>query len=129
MDPNPFKHPAVVLARLRDGIEPALFAAGFSFDGRNKPDRPFYLFLDYARGDTLFRLARDRRDNSDSFGFVAELMEPPDRYVSIAILDCRDLADWPPASLSAEIQVRMDAFVATVNSFLRERFRASGQAD
>jgi hypothetical protein len=43
MDPNPFKHPAIILAKIRTAIEPSLLAAGFQFNGRNKPSRPIYL--------------------------------------------------------------------------------------
>ena len=53
-DPSPFKHPAIILAKIRDAIEPSLAAAGFKFDGRNKPRTPVYLYLDYSRGDELF---------------------------------------------------------------------------
>lgn len=37
VDPNPFKHPAIILAKVRANLEPSLLAAGFRFDGRNKP--------------------------------------------------------------------------------------------
>ena len=78
MDPNPFKHPAVILARLRIAIEPSLSAAGFQFDGRNKPEAPVHLYLDYSRGDELFRLSWDKRERSGFIGFVAEMLREPE---------------------------------------------------
>ncbi len=62
MDPNPIKNPAVLLAHVRDAIEPALLAAGFRLEGRNDPRRrsePPHLWIDYSQGQELASIRWD----------------------------------------------------------------------
>jgi hypothetical protein len=119
MDPNPYKHPAIILAALRSAIEPSLSAAGFRFEGRNKPSKPIYLYLDYSRRGELFRLAWDRRDSNRFLGFTAELgSEAEEGYTTVAKCDLSGIARTPTQSVMAELQVRIDSFVKTVNAFL-----------
>ena len=62
MDPNPIKHPAVLLARVREAIEPVLRDAGFRYEGRNDPRRrrgPRHLWIDYRRGQEVVSLDWD----------------------------------------------------------------------
>lgn len=118
MDPNPFKHPAILLARLRSAIEPSLSAAGFRFEGRNKPAQPVYLYLDYARQGQMFRLAWDTRDSDHFLGLIAELVSEPEGYATIAKCDLSSIARLPRNQTTAEIQNRMDLFARTVNEYL-----------
>lgn len=118
MDPNPFKHPAVILAKIRNAIEPSLWAAGFCFDGRNKPNVPLHLFLDYSRAGQLFRLAWDRRDSDQFIGFVAEVYDESQGHRTIAVAEFSDIAGMPKAKVTAEFEMRVDSFATAVNDFL-----------
>jgi hypothetical protein len=118
MDPYPFKHPAIVLARIRDGIEPSLRAAGFQSDGRNKPSTPLHLYLDYARAGELFRLSWDRRDSTRFLGFTAEFLRDSEEVILVAADDLSDLASVPKRQSTPAIQVRIDSLVAAINAFL-----------
>ncbi len=124
MDPNFLKHPAVILAKMRNAIEPSLVAAGFSFDDRNKPSVPLHLFLDYSRQESLFRLSWDRRDSNEFLGFKAEFLTAPDGYRLIAVMDLSDMCHVPQKEASAILQTRMDSFIAAVVSFLNSVGRA-----
>jgi hypothetical protein len=118
MDPNPFKHPAVVLAKIRSAIEPSLSAAGFRFEGRNKPSTPVYLYLDYMREDDLFRLSWDRRDSDHFIGFTAELAPGSEGYKPIARSDLSYIAKMPKEKTTAEIQLQIDSFAKVIKAFL-----------
>jgi hypothetical protein len=114
MDPNPFKHPAIILAKTRDAIEPSLDAAGFSFDTRNKPPVPIYLYLDYTRSDGLFRLSWDRRDSNNFIGFVAELILESDGNDSVTSWDLSYTAKLPRESMTVEIEAQIASFADSV---------------
>jgi hypothetical protein len=58
MDPNPIKHEAVLLARVRDGILPALTRAGFQLDSRNKGGS--HLWIDFCRNEETLSLRFDK---------------------------------------------------------------------
>jgi hypothetical protein len=84
MDPNPIKHEAVLLAYVRDSIEPSLIAAGFHFDSRNKPpaNHGHSLWIGYSRGSQtlsvrfdrwIARLAAELLDNRGDVRIVAEV--------------------------------------------------------
>jgi|GEM_PF-933969 len=118
MDPNPIKHPAVMLARVRDAIEPALLAAGFRLQGRNHPERPVFLWIDYTDGARVFHLAWDRRDSNRFIGLVAELIEEPDGITTVASEDFAGVEEVRSQG-SAKFQQRIEAFAATVNAFLQ----------
>jgi hypothetical protein len=118
MDPYPFKHPAIILARIRKAVEPSLVAAGFQFDGRNKPARPVYLYLDYSRPAEVLRLAWDRHDSNNFIGLTATLLGGSGDETRIAAIDLSELAHLPKRQTTPALQMRMDAFVAAVQHFL-----------
>ena len=118
MDPNPYKHPAIILTKIRTAIEPSLLATGFRFDRRNKPSKPLHLYLDYSRQGELFRLSWDRRDSNHFIGFTAEIVGEPDGCKIIAKTDLSGIAKLPKNEATAEIQIRIDSFVEAVNAFL-----------
>jgi hypothetical protein len=118
MDPYPFKHPAIILARIRKAVEPSLVAAGFQFDGRNRPTRPVYLYLDYFRSAEVLRLAWDRRDSNSFIGLTAVRFGDAGDETRVAATDLRDLAHLPKQQTTAALQLRMDAFVDAVQQFL-----------
>src|SRR5437016_1890526 len=90
MDPNPIKHPAVLLARTRRAVEPLLVGKGFRFEGRNKPERPLFLYIDYARGADVLRISWDRRKSNQFIGLVAELTTEQGSHLVIAETDFTD---------------------------------------
>jgi hypothetical protein len=118
VDPYPFKHPAIILARIRNAVEPSLFAAGFQFDGRNQPTSPVYLYLDYSRTDELLRLAWDRRDSNCFIGLTAELFGVSERHAAIVAINVSELVKISRRHITAEIQSRIDSFVEGVSAFL-----------
>jgi hypothetical protein len=62
MDPNPVKHLAVLLARVREAIEPVLCEAGFTYEGRNKVRgirAPQHRWIHYCRGQEVVSLDLD----------------------------------------------------------------------
>ncbi len=121
MDPYPFKHPAVILARIRKRIEPSLLAAGFRFDGRNKPPRPVHIYLDYSRASELFRLSWDRRDSNHFVGFVAELLSGEDEFRVITKADLSYLAKVPKRAVTGELRTQIDRFIDAVSGFFAGR--------
>jgi hypothetical protein len=119
MGPSPFKHPAVILANVRDAIEPSLSAAGFEFDGRHRPQKPIYPYLDYSRPGMLFRLAWDRRNECNFLGMIVELLDDAGEYQAVATLDFSGLSfTWSPGRIATEVTSRIEVFVATFNGFL-----------
>jgi len=120
MDPNPFKHPAILLAGIRKAIEPSLFSAGFQFDGRNKPDKPLYLYLDYSRPGELFRLSWDRRDSNRFIGLTAEILGDSEQPTTISTISLSGVAHLPKHEVTAAVQMRMDSFVGAVKAFLNK---------
>lgn len=62
MDPNPIKHPAVLLARVRDAIAPILLEVGYTFDCRNHPIDPGreHLWIDFTHGPDILSLRWNR---------------------------------------------------------------------
>ena len=84
MDPMPIKHSAVLLAHIRDEIEPSLGAAGFRFDARNHPpdNHCASLWIDYLRQSDVFslrwersitRLAAERLDEQGNVEVLADV--------------------------------------------------------
>lgn len=64
MDRYPIKNPGVLLARVRDLLEPLFLRAGLQFENRNDPrvDRgPRHLWIDYSRGKEVVSLRLDFR--------------------------------------------------------------------
>ncbi len=119
MDPNPFKHPAIMLARIRDAIAPSLAAAGFKLVGRNKPPTSVHLYIDYSRGNDLFRLSWDRRDSNQFIGFVAEFIHEPDILESIISMDLSYISKLPHAAVTPEVQTQIDAIAKSINIYLK----------
>ena len=118
MDPHPYKHPAIMLARIREALEPSILAAGFRFEVRNNPQRPVHLFLDYVRGRDCFRIAWDRRESDTFIGFTAELIQEPDCLVTVVATDLTGVGPMPSRQLTAEITRRLDLFVLGVRRVL-----------
>ena len=119
MDPNPFKHPAVMLAKIRDAIAPNLAAAGFVLEGRNKPERPVHLYIDYSRGNELFRLSFDRRESERFIGFIAEFMLEPDRLETLTSSDLSSIGKLPRNTIAIELEQELEKFADSINQCLR----------
>jgi hypothetical protein len=120
MDPYPFKHPAVLLARVRDLLEPTFLGAGFRFESRNDPrvDRgPRHLWIDYSRGEEVISLRLDFRQAILSLSVI-------DQAGNVRQIAGTSFEDCP----INEITERVDQFVENVRQ--SEFFtRSPGQPD
>ena len=116
MDPFPIKHPAVALAKIHEALQPSLKAAGFQFDGRNNYS-PTYLYIDYARGSDLFRVAWDRRCRGeiDQFiGFVAEILLEDEQLETIRSHNAAELSKHSRDKLAREFSKLIADFTDAV---------------
>lgn len=115
MDPNPIKHAGVLMKRVRSEVEPALFAAEFVFEGRNKPVRGApgseHLWLDYGRPGMLFRL----RFEPCNAQLIAETIDEKCAYCSAVKTDLCHM-DKPPTT--AELLTRINDFNVAVIEFI-----------
>ncbi|MHC5537893.1 zinc-ribbon domain-containing protein [Singulisphaera rosea] len=115
-DPNHYKDPKRLLAKLRSDIEPEILLARYAFVHRSKPVGPVY-FLDYSRSDSLLTLSWHKYYRE----LVAELwLEDTDELRVIAKSDFSEIRS------RLDIEARMPEFVATVRSFLASQ--GEGQA-
>ena len=115
VDPNPIKHEAVLLARVREAIEPALVAAGFRYRDRNKPRSNWgqSLWIDYVRSGETFSIRWDRANA----GLAAEVMDSQRRVEVIAGVT------FDKVRSTDELLSRVTPFVAQINRFLGEAVR------
>jgi hypothetical protein len=97
-----------------------LLAAGFQFEGRNKPSKPLHLYLDYPGPGGLFRLSWDRRDSDRFIGVTAELLGPSDRHTTIAATSFSGVVGEPKRRITPVVQMQIDSFVDTVNAFMSD---------
>ncbi len=63
-------------------------------------------------------MAWDRRDSDRFLGITAEFLNAAEGYRPIAAVDLSGIAELPRQSQTTEVQLRIDAFVETVNGFL-----------
>jgi hypothetical protein len=111
MDRKPIKNPAVLIADLRERLQPSLLDAGFLFD-RKYPDRwrggP--TSVDYRRGDAVFSL----HWNARSGDLVAEYMTGGADVQRIACVSIRGV------EANAELMGRVHPLLHKVTVFLAE---------
>lgn len=94
---------------VRAEIEPAILAAGFVFEARNKPQQPGErVWIDYRRGDEVFSFAFEPRRAQ----FVAELLEKDGGCHDVAIT----AFDMPRTR--KDIMATIKAFASSVNDFM-----------
>ena len=121
MDPNPIKHQAVLLAHIRDAIEPSLIAASFHFDARNKPpaSHGYSLWIDYVRDGETFSIRFDRWIAR----LAAELLGSDGRVQVIAEVH------FNRPRTNSELMNEVTPFIARINVFLKQRAVASRKVD
>lgn len=112
MDPNPIKHEAVLLAHIRDEIEPLLFASGFRFGGRNNPPSKHghSLWIDYVRGNDTLSIRFDRWIAR----MAAEILDGQGRVQIVAEVNFDS-----PVKSNAELMDRVVPFIVSINDFVR----------
>lgn len=115
-DPNSYKSPGLLLARIRREVEPSLVAAGFGLSGRSRRNARSRLFYDYNRGDELLTISWDHRIG----GLLAERLANADAVVeTIAVVKFGSLRT------AAEIEDRFAPFVAAVVGYVERSSTAS----
>lgn len=109
-DPNPIKHLGTLMKHLRRELEPAMFGAGFSFDGQKKFSRfgQGLAWLDYSRQEMLFRILFERHNAR----LVAEVVDEESGHRNEVITDM----DAPRSQ--RELMERIDEFSLGVRRFL-----------
>lgn len=107
-DPHPIKHLGGLMKRVRLALEPALAAAGFSFDARNRPRGDESMWIDYQRPGLVLRVLFDRRRAS----LVAECVEQDAEYREFASTSLDGMRS------SQELRERLEAFCGQVIAFL-----------
>ena len=108
-DPNPFKNPGLLLAKVRSTIEPDLLSAGYRPAGRNRRDARRTLFIDYNRSDEVVTLSWDQHQAR----LAAELL-------TSGGADLRTIAvvEFSGVRSTSDIEARLASFLAAVRSFL-----------
>ncbi len=108
-DPNPYKNPGLLFAKVRSEIEPELLSAGYRPSGRNKRDARCTLFIDYSRSDDVFTLSWDQHQAR----LTAELL-------TTRGADLRTIATaaFSGVRSTSDIEARLAPFMAAVRSFL-----------
>src|SRR2546421_10553292 len=109
MDPNPIKSSGVLLARVRDAIEPTLLRAGFRLDHRNDPRvtlGPKHRWIHYARGQE--RLSLDWDDWKAKLSLM--LVDEHGTIHEIAVVS------YEGAHVSANLLDRTAQFILAVQS-------------
>lgn len=107
-DPNPIKHHGTAIKRIQQAIDPAMKAAGFTFDRRVILHERWSAILDYSRGSLQLTCWYDRPNAA----LIAEIMNE-EEY-------CSEIANVPfnaPTS-QAEILERLTVFSDAVIAFV-----------
>lgn len=108
-DPNPIKHVGALIKRIRVGIEPDLFAAGFQLESRSDPTDPLSAWIGYARPGLSLHCGLD----TVLAGLTAETIDGAGNcqaIASVALESCRS---------SSELLERIAEFVTAVRESVR----------
>jgi Probable zinc-ribbon domain len=108
-DPNPYKNPGLLLAKVRSEIEPQLLSRGYRLAGRNSRSAPRRLFIDYSQAEDLLTFSWDQHHARLTADFLSP-GEPKVRTIATA--------DFSGATSTAEIDARLGVFLASVVRFL-----------
>jgi hypothetical protein len=116
-DPNPYKNPGLLLAKVRSDIEPKLLSAGYRLVGRSRRRSGRAKFIDYGRSEDLFTLSWDQHEAR----LAAELLTGGGT-------DLREIAaaGFSGVRTTPDIEARLAPFMASIHGYLdREVVRAS----
>jgi hypothetical protein len=107
-DHQPIRHVGTLMKLVRAEIEPAILAAGFVFEERNKPRQPGErAWIDYNRTGSVFSIAFERKPR-----LVAELLDETAKCRIVAVTEF----DAPRSG--EDIMATIKAFASTVNEFM-----------
>jgi hypothetical protein len=108
-DPNPYKNPGLLLARLRREIEPRLLSVGYQRVGRNPRGARHTLFVDYTRCNEQFTLSWDQHR--------ARLTA---RRLTAGGADVEEIAkaEFDGVMSTSDIEARLAPFKVSVGRFL-----------
>lgn len=99
-----------LLRLLRTEIEPTLCAAGFSFEGRNKPRHPWErAWISYERRGEVFSFSFDQRYRR----LDAELLQPSGDVLSVAVIELQ-------GPRRAQVTAAIKELAAAVTTFLAD---------
>lgn len=79
-DPNPKKHIATLMKRLRSKLEPFLLQAGFRFDGKIHLPSQWTIAIHYSKDQLLFACTYNRVTAT----LICETLDPLETYTEIA---------------------------------------------
>ena len=105
---QPIRHIGHLMKLVRGEIEPAIMAAGFTFDSRNRPQNPCErVWIDYKRRGQVFSIAFEREPR-----LVAELLEDDGSCRVVA------MAEFDKPRTRADIMATVKAFSTGVVEFM-----------
>ncbi len=111
-DKQPIRHIGTLMKLVRAEIEPAILAAGFAFEARNKPRQTRERsWIDYRRNGQLFSFAFEVGLERPA-RFVAELLEENGACRIVAVTELGKPRD------RAEIMATIKVFAAAVTEFI-----------
>ena len=97
MDPYPIKNAGILLARVRDEIQPSLHAHGFEHSDRRRPGRHGGTgWIDYSSGDSVFSLHWNPRTTE----LTAQLLASDGEIQVIGKVTLRETRDDPGGVLN-----------------------------
>lgn len=109
---QPITHGGAVMKLVRADVEPAILAAGFAFEARNKPmDWCERVWIDYKRCDQLLSLAFEIGREHPA-RLVAELLE------GNGVCQTGAVAEFDKPRTRAEILATIKSFASAVKEFL-----------
>jgi hypothetical protein len=111
MDPNPIKHPAVLIAHIRDELEPALKASGFRYSGRNNVAYGGSRWIDYTNDAMTLSIRFDHQP--ERIRLIAETLDGLGQVRVIAEVDCQG-----PVRSHLQLMGRVRPFIDSINSHL-----------
>ncbi len=107
-DHQPIRHIGTLMKLVRAEIEPAILAAGFVFEERNKPRQPGErAWIDYNRNGSVFSIAFEREPR-----LVAELLDETGKCRIVAV------TEFDAPRTRADIMATIKAFASAVSEFM-----------
>jgi hypothetical protein len=106
---QPIRHVGTLMKLVRAEIEPAILAAGFVLESRNKPKGPFdRAWIDYHRDDSLFSIAFDACPPR----LIAEMLDASGGCRVVAV------SEFDAPRTRADIMGTIETFAAAVVEFM-----------
>lgn len=110
-DPNRYRSPGLLLARLRSELEPGLGAAGFEPAGRNPRHARRHRFLQYARPGELFSLTWDQYRARLTAELIVEGEAGHREIAAVELSNVRSACD---------VEAALEPFLTLIRAFLHD---------